>query len=422
MNFLAPWALALGAAGALGVLLLHLVAWRRPATFLLPTARFIPDRRLLVSRAVSRPRDLLLLALRMLVLLFAGAAFAGPLRTGQRAPLARVVLLDRSTSVASRADAWQRVRMLARDGAPALLIEFDSTTTAPRELTAQDTIDGPPRSLVAHGSLSVALASARRAAGALATRADSVELVIVSALEHAGIDAATQSIRSTWPGAVRVERVAARRESGSTASIERAVPLSDPLGPALVRLPVRPGAATVRLRRGAPLTPGDSTFASAGGAVVMWDTSVAPLRAEGLAHSDDVLLALLGRRALPTAAVSIARWSDGAAAAREQPLGLGCVRTVGVVLPVNGDLPLRPAFQRIVQAMVAPCVGAATAAADTGAPPAWLADGRAAAPSSALRSDIVPPSRLSSSLFALAMLCAIAELFVRAPSRAEAAA
>ena len=62
MTLLAPWAFGIAALAALGTVLLHLVAQQRPAAFFLPTARFIPDRRTLVSRVTTRPRDLLLLS------------------------------------------------------------------------------------------------------------------------------------------------------------------------------------------------------------------------------------------------------------------------------------------------------------------------------------------------------------------------
>ena len=76
MTFLAPWALIVGGLAAGGVVLLHLVARQRPAAYLLPTTRFLPDRRTLVSRIASRPHDLMLLALRTALVLAASAAFA----------------------------------------------------------------------------------------------------------------------------------------------------------------------------------------------------------------------------------------------------------------------------------------------------------------------------------------------------------
>ena len=126
MSFLAPWALAIAGLAAAGMVLLHLVARQRPAAYVLPTTRFIPDQRTLVSRAATRPRDLLLLALRVLLLVAAGAAFARPVLTPRRGAIARVVLLDRSRAVANPSDALARARALVSDGAPAAIVAFDS--------------------------------------------------------------------------------------------------------------------------------------------------------------------------------------------------------------------------------------------------------------------------------------------------------
>ena len=89
MTFLAPWALLAGALAAAGLVVLHLVARQRPAAYALPTARFVPDRRTLVSRASRRSRDLLLLALRVILVLSAAAAFARPVLTPRRVPRTR---------------------------------------------------------------------------------------------------------------------------------------------------------------------------------------------------------------------------------------------------------------------------------------------------------------------------------------------
>src|ERR1700736_5693445 len=110
MTFLAPWAFGIGVIAAAGMVLLHLIARQRPAAYLLPTTRFIPDRHSLVSRVATRPRDLLLLALRVLLLLVAGAAFARPVLTPTRGAVARVVLLDQSRAVADAPAAVARAR------------------------------------------------------------------------------------------------------------------------------------------------------------------------------------------------------------------------------------------------------------------------------------------------------------------------
>jgi len=123
MTFLAPWALALGGLAAAGTVFLHLVARQRPAAYLLPTTRFIPDRRTLVSRVATRPRDLLLLALRLVLLLSAAAAFARPVLAPSRGARARLVVLDRSGSVETSRAAIERARALLADGVPTRLVD-----------------------------------------------------------------------------------------------------------------------------------------------------------------------------------------------------------------------------------------------------------------------------------------------------------
>jgi len=72
----APWVLWVSGAAALGVVLAHLLSVGRPPELALPTTRFVPAGPL---EAVSRARalrDLLLLLLRVLVVLLAGALLA----------------------------------------------------------------------------------------------------------------------------------------------------------------------------------------------------------------------------------------------------------------------------------------------------------------------------------------------------------
>ena len=200
------------------------------------------------------------------------------------------------------------------------------------------------------GSLSAALIAARRASAALAERADSVQLILVSPVGVSEIDSATGRLRALWPGAVRIERVALRVDTSATWALERTLGLDDPLGPAMASVrPVR-GALITRLVRGA-LTAADSTFARGGGTVVRWDsTSAVRPVAEGLAVGDDVVVAALARRAVPPSARVRARWADGSAAATEIPLGQGCLREIGVALPAAGDIALHPPFQNIARA------------------------------------------------------------------------
>lgn len=400
MTFLAPWAMALGALGAATTLLLHLVARHQPAAWVLPTARFIPERHALVSRAAARPRDLLLLAVRMLLLLLAGAAFARPVFTGTRAPRGRVVLLDRTPIVADSADARRRALTLVDVDLPSVLVEFgDEMERAGDGGTA--------------GALSAGLVAARRGAAALAREADSVELVIVSPLAATEADDATWTIRALWRGRIRAERVPARRDSTPPIALERAVPVSDVLGPALVRTPVRASPTAVRLRRTPGADAADSAFARGGGTVVLWPSSSAPPVANAVALGDDVVVAPFARMALPVGGRVSARWADGSAAARDGAVGAGCIRSVGIGVPAAGDVALRPAFQRIVRGLVAPCVAATRANPMDSAQLARLAGAGPLASGPSLDADDPAPSRIVPWLLGGALACALAELALR---------
>jgi hypothetical protein len=417
MSFLAPWALAIAGIAAAGMVLLHLVARQRPAAYVLPTTRFIPDQRTLVSRAATRPRDLLLLALRMLLLLSVGAAFARPVLTPRRGAMARVVLIDRSRAMSNVGDAIAKAKA-ANDGIPTTLIAFDSVPTI-ISATTLDSLASAPRSN-AVGSLSAALIAARRASAALAEGADSVQLILVSPLAASEIDSATRRLRVEWPGAIRLERVALRADSSAPWTVTPRLTAEDPLGPATASLPT--AGSRTRIVRGSPTTD-DSAFARNGGTVVRWDsTAAARPVAEGLAVGDDVIVAALGRRAVPTTGKVIARWADGTAAASEATMGTGCIRDIGVTIPAAGDIALHPPFQRIVRTLLTPCgLIVAERAADS-TTIAWLGGPTTnAARAGLLRGDTEQRSPLTPWLIGLAILLALGELAVRAKQQPETA-
>ncbi len=420
MSFLAPWAFAIAGIAAAGMVVLHLVARQRPAAFLLPTTRFIPDQRTLVSRAATRPRDLVLLALRVLLLLSAGAAFARPVVTPRRGSMSRIVLVDRSRAVASVTEATEKAKALLSDGVPTTLIAFDSM---PHVLTptALDSLASVPRS-AAIGSLSAALIAARRASALLAESTDSIQLVLVSPVAASEIDSATRRLRAEWPGAIRIERLALRADSSAVWTLQTQLPADDQLGPAMMSSAPGAGVVVTRLVR-AMATAADSAFARNGGTVVRWDSTAAvrPV-AEGLAVGDEVIVAALGRRAMSTNGEVVARWADGTAAATEARVGSGCLRDVGVTIPAAGDLALHPPFQRIVRTLLTPCgVAAAERSADSVAL-AWLGGATTnAAQASTLRDADVRPSPLARWLLGIAMLLALVELAVRTRREPEEA-
>ena len=430
MTFLSPWALLIGALAAAGAVLLHLVARQRPASYVLPTARFIPDHRTLVRRVATRPRDLLLLALRVVLLLSAAAAFARPVRAPRRAPLARVVLFDRSGAVQSREEAVRQLRPLLTDDVPTRLVLFDTVAVVARDPAAEleamslaasrdSTKDSLRPSSV--GSLSAALAAAGRLGPALAADADSVQLVIVSPLASNEFDAATDSIRARWRGGITVARLMSAIVDDVAGTLERALSPDDPLLPALSLVRVAASPTSVRLRRSA-LDARDTAFARSGGTVVRWDSaSTTEAGATALAMGDDVVVATLGRGNVPAGGAIIARWGDGSAAASEVRIGAGCIRYVAVGIPVAGDLPLRGAFRRIAHGLMAPCTrDRSSGPADDAVVarlrgPDGLASGDALADQAQRQHPMVPW------LLGLALACAIGELVMRARLASERA-
>ena len=421
MTFLAPWALAIGTLGAIGLILFHLVALTRPAAYVLPTARFIPDQRSLVSRVASRPRDLLLLLLRVLLLLAASAAFARPVLTPSRGTVGHIVLVDRSRAVANMRDVVAMARTLVPAGAPAVVIAFDSAS-AVLPVGAWDSLARMPR-VEATGSLTAAFVAARRASVALSERVDSVQLHLVSPVAASERDAATLRSRAAWPGAVDVHSTALRADTGVSWGLAHALPLSDPLGPATTQRMPGPAGPASRVVRGA-LSASDSVFARAGGTTVRWDTAtMARMAVEGLSVGDDVIVARLGRLPVTDRGRVAARWADGTPAAVEEILGAGCVRHVGVLIPSSGDLPLHPPFQRLARGLMAPCgFHGAEVAMNSSAVAALSGSSSRLASAGDLRAMNDHASPLARWLLAAALLLAIAELGVRSRGKAEVAA
>lgn len=390
MSFLAPGILALGAVALVAIAALHLLARRRPRAVTLPTARFVPER---ATRLLSRTlalTDPWLLLLRALAVAALVLAFAQPVLARRRGPTARVVLIDRSRDVAGVAELRDSVRSVATSGA--VLIAFD--TAAVRLTTPADSL----RLSEAPGSLSAALVAAIRAGAALAPRADSVELVIVSPLAGREADAATAAIGSAWPGRVRDVRVARRASDAIARPIEARAPAGDAVA-AAASFGAR-SFAPVRLVRDA-VSAADSAWlaAAAGRVLVAWPaTGLADGgagRPSAVVAGAATLVAPFGAARPPAPGVTIARWADGAPAATERRVGSGCARDVAIPIDQRSDLTLRPPFRALLGALVSPC-GEVDAVAQPGAAAMMpgverrrLASGRELAPSES-SSPLIP--------------------------------
>jgi len=427
----APFFLWVAAAVALATVAAHLLAWRRPPTTVLPTARFAPERPArVVSRAV-RPTDVALLALRVAMVMLAGVALAQPAFGRERRGSARVVVLDRSRSASdSEATDFARAAFEAGDA----LVVFDSVA---REVPAatSDSITAGARLPVGHarGSISAALVTAVRAAERLARNRDSVEVVVVSPVTKDELDAATGAIRGRWVGALRVIRTTASQgDSTSAARPEVSAGANDPVAASFTLVGPVTGGARVRIRR-ASISAADSAWAREGGTLVAWpanadgagrarpsspDTAYAVVaEIDGSAgEATAAVVASFERRIVPPAGRVVARWGDGDPAATEATLGAGCVRVVAVGVPASGDLPLTPAFLRFARQMAAPCGPAVSLERASDSLVARLLPAQPAAAAAESLAPVEPdrgPSRATAWLLGGALALAVAELLLR---------
>ncbi|MDP9178850.1 MAG: BatA domain-containing protein [Gemmatimonadota bacterium] len=438
MTFLSPAFLWGASLAAIGIIALHFLVTKQPRASVLPTARFVPDSPATATARDARPSDLLLMLLRVIVVLAAGAALAKPIMKPGREPLRRIFVVDVSRSVASGKEAADSVTALHRDGD--LVVAFDS---AARVLGpgVRDSL-AVTRTTDARGNLSAALIASLRAASDLRDKADSIELMIVSPLLAEEHDAATDSIRKLWPGRARIIRVAARVDSpsiapGMSAGISADAGATDPLAVSVSLASRTRAPLSARIVRSATMSAEDSAWIASGDrALVLWPPSQRPLHAIArvppdlsggvLSREARVVSAFQRRWIFPADSVRgtrvIARWADGQPAAVEKKMGGGCLRSVAIPVPVAGDLVIRPEFVQLVAAIAAPCgdkglptlLGASVVASLAGS--GTLATGSAFE----AREDVASP--LAPWLFGIALAAAIGELVARKFNRHGAVA
>ncbi|MFN2602836.1 MAG: BatA domain-containing protein, partial [Gemmatimonadaceae bacterium] len=194
MTFLAPGFLWSAIALAAGIIALHLIVTRQPRSTVLPTARFVPDSAATATVRDTRPSDLLLMLLRVLVVLAAGAALARPVIKPSRQVSGRVFLMDDSRGVANVGEAADSVKRLYRAGDAVVVFDSIARSLGAKALDSLSVA----RMVDARGNISAALIASLREASALRDNVDSIELVIVSPLLDEERDAATDSIRDLW--------------------------------------------------------------------------------------------------------------------------------------------------------------------------------------------------------------------------------
>jgi hypothetical protein len=405
-----PWVLWLSGLAALGVVLAHLLSVGRPPELALPTTRFVPEGPLDAVSQARALRDLLLLCLRLLAVLLAGAAFAGLRIAPTRAPLATLLVLD-LPRYAIDTLAWRdSVRAQLETRAPVLAMVTSDGRTIDGEVAAlrafADTValvvDG-----ASHSSLAGGLLVARRAARAVAPRADSMSLVVVSSFRDDAATPALREARAMWPGRVALA----------------SVPVGQmPVG----AMPVDTlSAANVRTVVGAP-SADDSSFARAGGVLVVWPDgtrqSTAPRTDVDSADADSayadsayavvargvaLVTPLLRAAAVPAHATPTAWWPDGTPAIGDSPIGLGCQRSIGFTTPM-GDALLTRSARGVRAVLEAACTASVPPVLPDSLRALLVGDG-AMASRSALAADA---DDTASSLARWLLLAAIAALLI----------
>jgi len=419
MSWLLPSALGIAAAACVALIVAHLIARDRPVAEPLPTARFVPDRRIQARTTSIALSDLPLLALRIAAVAAIGLGIAGPVIAGARGRVARIVLVDRSRSVLSLAEVRDSIRAA---GAADVVIAFDS---AARVLATPLVIDSIEKS-GATGSLSAALAAADAAAGPVAVRADSIEVTLISPGSIEEIDDATSRIRASWPGRVHVMRV--RPETASKVAqpgLELPRDVNDPVVAGLSLLPRRDLAAPVRIVR-ARLSQADSEWGrQAGHVLVHWPAADSaaewPKRAAvdaigGVASASGAFVARLPRL-WAVSGRAIARWADGEPAAVERGFASGCIRDVAVIVDPASDVTLHTPFQNFSRAFLQPCGGARVFAPADSATLSKLAGAGPLAAARSFKSAADESSRFTPWLLALGALLLLAELALRRPPK-----
>lgn len=426
MSWLFPSALAIAGLAALAAIALHFIARSRPLAEPLPTARFVPVRPIHARTRSIALSDALLLLLRIAAIATLGAAIAAPVGPA-RGRVARIIVADRSLDVASISEVRDTVRSAMRDGDVLVALDTIARVTTTAALTAGDgrPASGDGGTNAARGSLSAGLAAAIRAAASLAMRADSIELVLVSPVATDERDSATMRIRESWPGRVRVIRVAAAGPVLAQPRVEVVAGPNDGVQAGLALAGFVGNGGSIRVVRGR-VSAGDSVWASrARHVLVHWPASDAdaawPRRPTidaigGVTSSTGTLVSRFPRLWTLTGP-AVARWADGEPAAVEHRIGDGCIRDVGVLLDDASDVTLRTPFRAFARALLAPCGGFHDSRPVDDATLRALAGSGALAPAAAFRAGITTSSRWTPWLLLVCALLLITEWAVRKSER-----
>lgn len=407
MIFLAPAFLVAAGIVAAGVVALHFLSTREPDTDLLPTVRFVPRVPVQATTITMRFTDPWLLALRVLLILLLGTAMARPLFHPFAQPVSRIAVVDISRAVGSPGELADSARGYL-DGAAAVVFFDDGAREI--ETGAVDSLetlrdesrwDRAPR-----GSLSSALIAAMRIASRLRDGTDSLQLVVVSPFAQEERDAATAEIRALWPGRIDAVRVAgAAQQPGEARSAER-VEWADS------------GATGLWAARATPDTIGG---VRANDAVMVYPFVRRWQPAPGVAgESGEPRDSRAGQEpagaAEPAGGEEIrvyARWMDGEPAAFERATADGCMRSIAIPMPTEGDAILRPDFQRFLEGLDGPCGEPRDMSPLSEGFMAAMVGGEALAPASRVARQVMRVTPAVPWILGFALVVALAELWLR---------
>ncbi len=400
MTWLAPWALAGGALGMLGVIAAHLLARQRPRALAFATARFLPSGMLEATTVQRVPTDRWWLLLRLLIIALLALGVAQPVLTGSRIPTRTVLLLDRTLSADVQRDA------IATLSATDAVIAYDTAATLSPPGASAPTVSR-------HATLSAALARLVRARDSLATGAEQVRVVIASRFASASLDPSTPTIRAMLPDSIGVLPVRATTDSAiARGAIVVRADADDAIAATALLLGDRVAATGTIIERHAVLTAADSAAARRGATVIHWPTrnmTGSPSSA-ALTVGRTTWVAPLARDTMsaPTSGQAIAWWADGAPAAWATTADSGCIVEVRAALPTAGDQTLSLGAQSWLASLVTACDRAETRVL---VPPAWLA--ASGVQRSTLVSEEPRTSRVAPWLLGAALALGIAEVFLR---------
>lgn len=416
--FAFPAFLVAGLLAALVPLALHLIRRRPPSSAPLPTQRFLTEDARNAVR-VSRPTDLLLLALRMLLLALAGAALARPAWLPAPEGTSEIVLLDRGAAMSG--DAWaravgeaRRALLDAQGEARGELVVFDTAATmVPRRRVTPALFDSlaAARPSSDRVDYAAALRAVRDAARGL-RGADSVRVTMLTLPRWGGWSEGLAPLRrAAWPGALVIPDLGGPRTTSpdsiaadSTDESRRAMvvgsqraglfaaPALEATGwrvgrtPGVETLPADSAGLYLVLTRPAPAVASELRRRAEAGATVVvgrdgvteeirgmipWTGFAPDERAPGEMWIGPELQAggaSNGARGRPAEdARVIAAWDDGRPAASAAPLGRGCVVFAGTDLE-GGGLPFSATFPRLLDRLGRGCESADGSSADSDRP------------------------------------------------------